>query len=322
MQIRNGFKGLNRLKGLKRLMIRQQPINFLDNLKKHPVTKTFLPIKQLFFIMLIFGLLLLSPKISFAQAKQPYPQRIISFYPALTEEIYLLGAKDTLVGCTVYCQRPPETKKKEKIGTVMDINVEKVFSLQPDLVVTAPLNDPKAQEKLKNLGITIITFPIPNNFNEVCSQLLKLSSLLNKENNAEKIITTSKNKIQALQTQIDGLAKPRLFFQIGVNPLVTINKDSFLNDFIELAGGVNVTREIKNTLYSREKVLKDDPDVIIIATMGIIGEEEKKTWQTFKTIKAVKDDRIYLFDAFSVCSPTPISFVENLQTLAKILHSL
>ena len=35
----------------------------------------------------------------------------------------------------------------------MDINVEKVFSLQPDIVVTAPLTDPKAQEKLKNLSV-------------------------------------------------------------------------------------------------------------------------------------------------------------------------
>ena len=272
--------------------------------------------------VLITGLLILFPKGSFAQAKQTYPQRIISFYPALTEEIYLLGAQDKLIGCTIYCQRPPETKKKEKIGTVMDINLEKVFSLQPDLVLTAPLTDPKAQDKLKNLGIKVITLPIPNNFNDICNQFLRLSSLLNKENNAEKIITTAKNKIQALQTRIDGVAKPRVFFQIGVNPLVTVNKDSFLNDFIELAGGVNVTRELKNTLYSREKVLTDNPDVIIIATMGIMGEEEKKIWQTFKTIKAVKDGRIHLFDAFSICSPTPISFVENLQTLAKILHSL
>jgi len=292
----------------------QPIIYFLGNLKRQ--------ITPIFLTGLIAGLLILFPKISFAQAKQTYAQRIISFYPALTEEIYLLGAEDKLIGCTVYCQRPPETKKKEKIGTVMDINLEKVFSLQPDLVLTAPLTDPKAQDKLKNLGINVITLPIPKNFNDICSQFLRLSTLLNKEKNAGKIINTIKSKIQSLHNQIDGLPKPRVFFQLGVNPLITVNKDSFLNDFIELAGGINITREIKNTLYSKEKVLTDNPDVIIIATMGIIGEKEKKTWQTFKTINAVKNDRIHLFDSFTVCSPTPISFVENLQTLAKILHSL
>ena len=112
-----GFKELNGVHRYNRFMIHQQLSNFLDNLKQRLVTKKFLPIKQLLFTILLAGLLLF-PKISFAQTKPAYPQRIISFYPALTEEIYLLGAEDTLVGCTVYCQRPPETKKKEKIGTV------------------------------------------------------------------------------------------------------------------------------------------------------------------------------------------------------------
>ncbi len=274
MQILNGFKGVKGLNELNGFMVNQPLINFLGNLKKS--------LTKIFFTVLITGLLLLSPKVSFAQAKQTYAQRIISFYPALTEEIYLLGAEDKLIGCTVYCQRPPETKKKEKIGTVMDINLEKVFSLQPDLVLTAPLTDPKAQKKLKNLGINVIALPIPKNFNDICSQFLKLSSLVKKENNAEKIINTIKSKIQSLHHQIDGLPKPRVFFQLGVNPLITVNKDGFLNDFIELAGGINITREIKNTLYSREKVLTDNPDVIIIATMGIIGEEKKKPGKHLK----------------------------------------
>ena len=47
-----------------------------------------------------------------------FPQRIISLGPYITEELYLLGAEDKLIGCTVYCKRPPDAEKKEKIGTL------------------------------------------------------------------------------------------------------------------------------------------------------------------------------------------------------------
>jgi len=54
------------------------------------------------------------------------PNRIISLSPSLTEEIYLLGIEDKLVGCTTYCERPSSAQKKEKVGNVVEVNVEKI----------------------------------------------------------------------------------------------------------------------------------------------------------------------------------------------------
>jgi len=64
-----------------------------------------------------------------------YPQRIISLGPSLTEELFLLGVQDKIVGVTTYCQRPPEVKAKKKVGTVVEVNVERIMSLKPDLVL-------------------------------------------------------------------------------------------------------------------------------------------------------------------------------------------
>jgi len=108
--------------------------------------------------------------------------------------------------------------------------------------------------------------------------------------------------------------------QIGTKPLVTINEDSFINDFIEKAGGINITKDLKNIHYSREKVIKDNPDVIIIASMGINGKNEIEVWQKFNTLEATRNDRIYIVDSELLCSPTPASFGETLEKIVKFLH--
>ena len=75
-------------------------------------------------------------------------------------------------------------------------------------------------------------------------------------------------------------------------------------------------------LSSYEKVLTEDPDVIIIAIMGSetgIAGEEKRKWQRFP-ISAVRNDRIHIVDPDLVCSPSPATFVDALSLVAGLIH--
>ena len=93
-----------------------------------------------------------------------------------------------------------------------------------------------------------------------------------------------------------------------------------MNDFIELAGGTNIAREAKTGFYSREEVLRQDPDIIIIVLMDAATEVEKKAWQKFQVLKAVRHDRIFIMDPYRICSPTPRTFVDALEEMVKVLH--
>lgn len=251
-----------------------------------------------------------------------YPQRIISLGPALTEQLYLLGAEERLVGVTTYCKRPPQAQEKEKIGTVVEVDLEKIVLLQPDLILTTSLTNPKTKEKLKNLGIKTADFPQAKNFSQICEQFLQLGRTVGREKEAEEIIRQAKMKVDAIKERAEGLAKKRVFFQLGAKPLVAATTDSFLNDLIKFSGGINIVCacESKSGLYSREKVVKANPDIIIITAMGITGKEEKKVWKAFAALNAVKFDRIYIVDDYTFCSPTPVNFVEALEEMVKILH--
>ncbi len=241
-------------------------------------------------------------------------KRIISLGPSLTEELYLLGAEKKIVGCTTYCKCP-----KQKVGNAIEVNVEKILSLKPDLVLATSLTNQRDIEKLNALGINVVTFKTPRNFSEICEQFLRLARIVKKEQKAKEIIKQANTEIEVIKKRIKGLPRPRVFIQIGARPLFTAPKDLFINDLIELAGGINIASS-KTGLYSREKVIEDNPDVIIIVTMGIVGEREKRQWETYKVVEAVKRKRIYFMDSKKVCNATPLNFIEALKEIVKLIH--
>ena len=249
-----------------------------------------------------------------------YPERIVSLGPALTEQIYLLGAEDKLVGVTRYCQRPAQAQEKEKVGTVLEANLEKIAYLEPNLVLATGLTNPKTIEKLKRLNINVVTFPQAKNFSQINEQFSALARLVGRQERAGEILSRAKRRIDVLERRVKHLAKKKVFAQVGANPLFAAGPDSFINDCIRLAGGINVVSGTRSGLYSREKVLQDNPDVIIIATMGIVGKEEKQQWQNFKSLSAVKNNQIYIVDEYIFCSSTPPSFVQALEKMIALLH--
>lgn len=249
------------------------------------------------------------------------PQRIVSLIPAVTEELYLLDAGAKIVGVTVYCRRPSQAQTKEKVGTVIDVNIEKIIELHPDLVIASRLTDHKQIRKLRGLGLRVETFDAPRDFQGLCKSFLTLSQFVGKERKAEKVLERTKRKLKAIKKNTEGMAKARVFVQIGANPLFTADAGSFINDLIECAGGINIAGDAKTGIFSREEVIKRNPETILIVNMGIVGEREKEVWLKYESISAVKNGRIFTVDSYRVCSPTPISFVETVKDLAGMFHA-
>ena len=248
------------------------------------------------------------------------PKRVVSLGPTITEKLYLLGMEDRLVGVTTYCVRPPEACTKEKVGNVTQVNVERIVELKPDVVFATSLTDRRSVESLKRLGIRVVVFNEPKSYGETAAQFLDLGRMVGKEEEAHRIVETAGRRVDAIKRRIGGLMQPKVFVQLGAKPLFAATKDSFVNDFIEFAGGTNIAREAKAGFYSREEVLKEDPDVIIIVGMDAAAESEKRVWQKFHSLKAVKNDRIFIMDSYRVCSPTPRTFVDALEEIVRALH--
>lgn len=250
-------------------------------------------------------------------------QRIVSLGPINTENVYLLNAQDRLIANTIYCVNPPEAKEKDKIGTLLQANIEKIVSLKPDLVLATSLTRPRQVAKLKRLGINVVQFTQPANFDEISEQFIKLGQLIGREERAQRIVDKARRAIDTIRQKTAGRSKKKVFLQVGTRPLFSSVEDSFTNEFITLGGGKNIAKGSLQGVYSRENVIAQNPDLIIIAIMGtegIAGEKEQQKWMRYPSISAVKNNNIHIVDPNLVCSPTPLTFVEALRTITSLIH--
>ena len=253
-------------------------------------------------------------------AEDSLPKRIVSLSPVVTEELFLLGAGERVVGRTHYCTKPPEAKTIEEVGNVLEISMEKIVALHPDLVVVTSMTNPRIKEKLKQFAIPVEEFPAATGFQGLCDSFLRLGKIVGKEKEAQSMVTTAQKEVEMLRQRPRVSSTPSVFLQVGADPLVTMIRNSFLDDLIVFSGGINMAHEAKRQLYSREKVLESNPDIIIIVSMGFDGEKEKKIWQGYPALKAVQKGAIYTVDSDLYCAPTPLTFVTALKSMIQLLH--
>ena len=297
------------------------------------VTRQFYSIKtvmiMLRFTVLILGLLLivglsLSPADALCQDEH-YPQRIVSLGPINTENVFLLGAGDRLVANTSYCVHPAAARDKVKIGSVMQLNIEQILGLHPDLILATGLTTPQQVAQLAASGVRVVHFRQPANFAAICDQFLELGRLLGLEVRAQEIIAQAQQDVQSVQQRVRGLPPKKVFMQVGAHPLFASVASSFTNDFIVLAGGINIAAGQRDGRYNREKVTAQNPDVIIIAVMGSeggIGAREKDEWLRFTPISAVHNKQVFVVDPDLICSPSPRTFVKGLEQIATFIYPL
>ena len=270
-----------------------------------------------------FFLISLFLPISFFYTHAGNIARIISLGPTLTEQIYLLGEGNKIVGDTTYCIYPEAAKKKTKVGNVININTEIIIALKPDIILVTDMTDLKQLQTLKKLGFgkKIIKFSEPASYKDICNQLLKLGKIVGKKTEALNIVEKSEEKVKKITQDVEKFPKRKVFVQIGSNPLFAATGGTFINSLIKFAGGINIAEQKSSGIYSREKVVEEKPAVIIISNMGNDTQETaKQEWGKFMSIPAVKNKEVYLVDSYSLCSPNPETFPKVLLEIAKMIH--
>lgn len=247
--------------------------------------------------------------ISFLGFSQP-AKRVVSLAPSITDMLYQIGAEDILVGCTSYCN-PAIADGVPQVGSTVEVNVEKVLSLRPELVLTMLMTKTQDIEAMRKLGIRVEIIPSPVSFDEICEQAIEIGKMVGKQENARRVIAESKRQVDSLIMLVDkGAGSKKFFFQIGANPVFTVLENTFMNDFITFSRGTNIAAGMNKGTITRESVLVKNPDVILIATMGGFGEEELKVWNSYNGLNAVKNKKVFLIDSETSCSPTPVNFVK------------
>ena len=251
------------------------------------------------------------------------PRRIVALAPSVTEILFALGLADRVAGVTRFSDYPPEAAALPKVGSYVHLDAEKIVALNPDLCIAIKEGNPAAViERISGLGIPVYAVD-PHNLSAVMDVFIDLGSLLNADERAAVIVAGMRQRIAAVERAVAGVRhRPRVFFQIGVSPIVSAGNATFIHELIVMAGGHNLAAgAVPYPRFSREAVVALRPEVLIITSMArqVVFERVKKDWQKWQEMPAVMNRRIHLVDSDLLNRPSP-RLVEGLERLARLIH--
>lgn len=252
------------------------------------------------------------------------PQRIVSLAPSHTETLFALGLDTKIVGVTTYCDFPPQAQSKEKVGGFSDPSLEKILALHPDLVVGTDLHVTVAEE-LERAGIPVLIFH-PHNVEETLHCITLIGKATGAEDAAALLVEAINRQVNEVVEKVSKASeKPRVYYEIWHDPLMTAGPGTVIDDLIRLAGGINVAADAATPYptYSQEVLLKKNPQIMLHSyghgSQANIGLEEIRKRSGWEKMECVQTGRIYSLDANLITRPGP-RIGEGLQEIARIIH--
>jgi iron complex transport system substrate-binding protein len=253
----------------------------------------------------------------------PSPQRIVSLAPGITETLYELGLEAEIAGVTSYCNWPPRARLKPRIGGFTNPSIEKIVSLKPDLIIaTADGNRKDTVKQLERIGLAVYVTN-PSDTEKILKSILHIGEITNRSNAAGKLVAKLRRRLNNISSQTKNKSRPRIFFQIGLEPVITAGGGTLINEVIDRAGGVNIARNdtARYPRYSAEGIMAGLPDIILFAPMANDKEfaAVKNFWREYGEIPAVKNNKIYPINTDLISRASPRIF-DAIETMALIFH--
>ena len=240
------------------------------------------------------------------------PERIISLSPTNTEILFAIGAGDKVVGVTEYCNYPEEAKEREKVGGVSTVSMEKVVSLEPDLVLGDELNGKETFERLEELNVTVVGLN-PVNVSGILDDIMLVGRIMGEETNASALVANMTQRIEEIKNKTGDVKRPKVAHITWHDPIWVTGSGTVQDEVIEIAGGENVFSDLKDwDTVSLEKFIDRNPDVIIVPSGTGMDIANKNIVYDYiineprlKGVNAVKNNRVYVIDTDIVCRGGP-----------------
>lgn len=221
-------------------------------------------------------------------------QRIISLAPDITESLFAVGAGVQIKGVLKGCDFPEQAKSVPVVGAYNGLHLETMIKLHPDLVITWGHFFSRQLKVLKAMGVPVyVTKPI--RIEDVAKNMRQLGLLTGHEHLANEKANEFLQQVEAQKQKYFKQKKIDVYYQIGSYSLLTINKESWINQVIELCGGVNVFKTTKSIApeITWEQLIQRKPQAIISDAPLTTLQKRFKKWTM---IPAVQTNHMYSID--------------------------
>jgi ABC-type Fe3+-hydroxamate transport system substrate-binding protein len=252
------------------------------------------------------------------------PQRVVSLVPSVTESLFDLALGNRLVGVTEYCEKPAAgVANLPKVGGTKNPDVERIRSLQPDLVImNREENRREDAEALQAAGINVWVTE-PNTVMEAINLLWNIMDIFDEASMVPRIRQIE--KMMDIVSPAMRAGEPlRTFVPIWRDPWMTISAGTYVHDLMAVLGMENVfgdrerrfplaadigegealadddpriaNRDRRYPRISLEEVAAAKPDLILLPTEPYVFSEDDADVFLEMDIPAAAVSNIYLVD--------------------------
>ena len=249
-------------------------------------------------------------------------KRIAALSPSIVEVIYAVGGEDRLAAINDFTEYPPQAKKeKPSIGGLINVDIEKVITLECDLILS-PVSA-MAKDRLSGLSVPLLCIP-NKTIEEIRKSFIRVGELVGKKEEGEALAKQFAELTRRKEAEKDAPKGKKTLILIGYEPLWVAGGEGFLNEFIEICGGENAAGGIKKEFYAMdfESVLAAKPEIIIDISLSRTDDEDGRVrgesfWEKWPNIPAVRDGRIEFIERDLLTIPGP-RVVKGLEAMKKL----
>ncbi len=289
----------------------------MQMMMKSKTRKTLLMLMVLTLSALILSGCASSPATSEVQSDSA--KRIVSLSPADMEILYAIGAGDSVVGKSDYCDYPSDVAKVDSVGECLMPSTEKIVALKPDLLIAEQgLTDQDTLDGIAKLGIKVLSTTPPQSVPGIYDKIAVLGDVTGKTTEAEKLIAELKEFVSDNEKSNVGKTPKSIYYVIDTGEYgeFAATGDTFINDIIVAAGGDNIAKDATGWMFSPELLIAADPDFIIGSALNI---SKIKGNSAYSSLKALKEDHLVVVDENIFSRPSPRAIEEGIVILKDIL---
>ena len=224
--------------------------------------------------------------------------RIVSLACSNTEIVCALGCADWLVGVDDHSDYPEDVVARlPKVGPDLDIDIDKVAALQPDMVLatlTVPGHE-KVVARLEAAGLRFIA-PEPVSLDDVYGDIHEIGKLLAVPERADTLVAEMRETLDSGEPPPDA---PSILVQWWPKPVITPGKLSWATDVIRAAGAraVLAHEDVKSRPMSDEEVAELAPDAVVLSWCGVHPDKYRPDVvfgnPSWSELSFVRDQRVY-----------------------------
>lgn len=255
-----------------------------------------------------------------------WPKRIVCLTAETTEIIFALGAGDKIVGVSGYTTRPPEARLKEKVSAFTSARMDKIRSLNPDLIFAFSDLQKDIVRDLTEEGYNVFVTN-QRSLEETGDVILAVGRLLGLEERARESREKFFHELDALEKKAEKFPRRlRVYFEEWDDPLISGIR--WVGEILKKLGAEDVFKELGAGRVARDRrvdpkeVILRNPEVILASWCGKKVQVEKiRSRPGWETIEAVRKNQIYEIKSVDILQPG-LSLLQGAGRIFEIFSSL